>query len=75
MSISPVPPDLQSKIAEWRKRALTNELTQEEMIEAIKWLRQGRIAAASASVAARTKRAKAAIPDAGSLLAEMEGLE
>lgn len=72
--MSVVPPELQSKIASWRHRAATGELTQEEMKEAIVWLRAGRLEAAKASQAARTKRAKAEIPNASALLGEMEGL-
>ena len=72
--MSVVPPELQSKIASWRQRASTGDLTQEEMKEAIIWLRAGRLEAAKASQASRTKRAKAEIPNASDLLGEMEDL-
>jgi len=71
MSQSPITPDLQSKIAEWRKRAVTGDLSQEECIAAVRLLREGRMEAAKASTQSRTKKAKAEIPDAGALLAEM----
>lgn len=67
-------PELQSKIAIWRQKALDNTLTVEEMREAIAALRQGRVSAAYASEGARAKKAKVAIPSADDLLSEIEGL-
>jgi len=66
-----ISPELQSKIASWRQRAATNELSQEEMKEAIILLRAGRLTAAAASAPARAKAAKAAIPHADDLLDEI----
>lgn len=67
-------PELQAKIVSWRRAAVDGTLTQEQMIEAIAALRAGRKSAAIASDTARTKAAKAAIPNADDLLAELKGL-
>lgn len=67
-------PELQSKVAVWRQRAVEGTLTREEMREAIALLRQGRVGAAIASETSRKKSAKAAIPTATDLLAELDGL-
>lgn len=69
-------PELQSKIATWRQRAIEGTLTLEEMKEAITAMRQDRVGASYASEGAATKRkaAKAAIPNADDLLSELQGL-
>lgn len=64
-------PELQSKIALWRQKAVQGTLTQEEMKEAILALRADRVGAAVASAASKRSKAKAEIPDADDLLAEM----
>lgn len=64
-------PELQSKISIWRQRAINGTLTQDEMKEAILALRQDRIGASIASAASKRTKAKAEIPDADALLAEM----
>lgn len=64
-------PELNQRIAVWRSKAAAGTLTKDEMREAIKVLRQDRIAAAANSDRARTSRAKAEIPDADDLLKEM----
>lgn len=64
-------PELQSKIALWRQKAVQGTLTQEEMKEAITALRADRVGAAVASAASKRSKAKAEIPDADDLLAEM----
>lgn len=64
-------PELQSKIALWRQKAVQGTLTQEEMREAILALRADRVGAAVASAASKRSKAKAEIPDADDLLAEM----
>ncbi len=71
-----IDPVLQSKIAGWRQRAAEGTLTKEEMIEAVKLLRAGRISSAQAAGAAAAKRKVAIreIPKAGDLLDELEGL-
>lgn len=67
--------ELLANIATWRKAAIDGTLTQEQMREAIKALRAGRISASYASETARKKAAKVAIPSADDLLAELGGLE
>lgn len=75
---TPVPLELQAKIASWRLRAADGTLTLDEMKEAIVYLRAGRMSAATAAVA--TKRASAAgakktvISNSDDLLSELEGL-
>lgn len=63
-------PELQTKIQQWRQRAMEGTLTKEEMAEAIKLLREDRVTAVTASAKVRTQ-AKAAIPSADDLLAEL----
>lgn len=67
-------PEAQQKIADWRRRAATNELTLEEMKEAIIYLRAGRLAAATQTAAAKRKKAIAEIPHADDMLGELEGM-
>lgn len=64
-------PELESKIAIWRARAINGTLTQEDMKEAILALRADRIGAAVASAASKRVKAKAEVPDADALLKEM----
>lgn len=71
---NPVPLELQAKIANWRIRADTSELTLDEMKEAIVYLRAGRLAAAAQTTAAKVKKAKAVIPSADEMLDDLEGL-
>ena len=68
---SPVPLELQAKITSWRLRAAEGSLTIEEMREAIKYLRAGRVAAANASAASKRKTAIAVIPSADDMLADL----
>lgn len=63
-------PELQTKIQQWRQRAMEGTLTKEEMAEAIKLLREDRVTAVTASAKVRTQ-AKTAIPSADDLLAEL----
>ncbi len=63
-------PELQSKIALWRQKAVAGTLSPDEMKEAILALRQDRIGASIASAASKRTKAKAEIPDADDLLAE-----
>jgi hypothetical protein len=69
-----VSPELQSKIAHWRAKAVNGTLTADEMREAITALRQDRVGAAVASATSKAGKVKAAPPDASSLLDELEGL-
>lgn len=64
-------PELQSKISIWRQKALEGTLSVEELKEAILALRAGRTSAAHASETARRTKAKAEIPSADDLLAEL----
>jgi hypothetical protein len=63
-------PEVQSKIAIFRQKAADNTLTEDDMREAIKILRAGRMSAATASARSKTT-AKAAIPNADDMLAEL----
>ncbi len=69
--------ELQIKVLQWRAKAIAGTLTKDEMIEAARALREGRVGAAAASAGATTKRAstaKAAIlPNGDDLLSEMLG--
>lgn len=67
-------PELNAKIALWRSKAAAGTLTEEEMIEAMKVMRAGRVGAAIASDASRRKRAVAEVPDADDMLKELGGL-
>ena len=71
---SPVPLELQSKIAHWRASAADGTLTLEDMKEAILHLRQGRVAALTASAASKRKKAITEIPSAEDMLADLEGM-
>jgi hypothetical protein len=65
-------PELAAKFSLWRAREAVGQLTDEDMAEIVKAIRQDRIGAAAASEGARRKVAKAAIPNADDLL---DGLE
>lgn len=67
-------PELQAKIAIWRSKAADNTITREEMREAIRALRAGRVSASYASESARRSKAKAEIPSGEDLLNELGGL-
>lgn len=67
-------PELSAKIALWREKAADGTLTQEEMVEAIKIIREDRVSAIRSSEAGRKAKAKAVIPAADDLLAELAGM-
>lgn len=67
-------PELQSKIAHWRVKAVNGTMTPDDMREAITALRADRVGAAIASTTSKAGKVKAAAPDAGSLLDELENL-
>lgn len=67
-------PELQSKVEEWRQKALVGTLTQDEMREAIIFLRSSRVAAAKTSAASKERKAAKAPVDSEALLGELEGL-
>ena len=64
-------PETNSKIAIWRAKAADGTLTLEEMRKAIIVLRASRVGAALASAKARRAKAKAEIPSADDMLAEL----
>ena len=66
-------PELNAKVAVWRARALNNTLTEEDMKEAIIAMRGDRVGAHVASDKSRRSKAKAEIPSADDMLAEMMG--
>lgn len=72
-SESPITPELAQRIAIWRQRAAAGELSLNEMKEAVKFLRAGRLAAAEAASSVRRKKAIVAIPHAQDMLADMMG--
>jgi hypothetical protein len=63
--------ELQSKMILWRQKCIDGTITKEDLTEAMKALRGERDSAATSTVAKRTARAKAAIPSAEDLLAEL----
>lgn len=65
------PAELQSKMLIWRQKAVDGSITKEELTEAMAALRGARKSAATATAAAKVKKAKAAIPSADDLLAEL----
>jgi hypothetical protein len=67
-------PELVSKIAIWRAKALDNRLTEADMAEAILALRQDRVGAQITSDKSRRAKAKMEIPSADDLLKEMGAL-
>lgn len=66
--------DINQQVAVWRQKAAEGTLTLDEMKEAIKLLRAGRESAASASDAARRKKARVEVKSADELLSELDGL-
>lgn len=70
---SPIPLELQSKIANWRLKAAEGTLSLEEMKEAIRFLRAGRVAAASASASGKKKKSSVA-PAADDMLADLDSM-
>lgn len=69
-------PEIQARIAILRQQALDGTITTAGLQEGLAILRQGRVSAAHASEKSRAKKtaAKAAIPSADDLMAELEGL-
>jgi len=68
-------PATQSKIALWRQKAQEGTLSEEEMLEAVRIIRAGRMSAAVATEKAtsRKKAAAVAAPSGDDLLGEMMG--
>lgn len=72
---SPISLELQAKIASWRQRCMSNEITLEEMKEAVLHMRAGRVSAATAATASRKVSGKKSVaPPADDMLSELEGL-
>lgn len=68
---SPIPLELQAKIASWRLKAAEGTLTIDEMKEGIIYLRAGRTTAAAA---AKSSKKTSVAPPAEDMLSDMEGL-
>lgn len=68
-------PELQSKIAEWQARSVDGTMTVEEYRTAIAAIRGDRKSAHAASDQSRRTKAKAAIPDAKTMLSDLGGLK
>ena len=64
-------PELQSKIEVWKRQAAEGALSEAQMLEVVRALREGRMGAAIASEVSRKSKAKAAPVDGNDLLGEM----
>lgn len=64
-------PELQAKITYWRQLSLDGKLDADTLAEAVKAMRAERVGAQVASDKSRRAKAKAEIPSADDLLAEM----
>lgn len=60
-----------AQVAEWRRKALANEMSTEELAEWVRHCREGRV---SASVASAKSKARKAPPDVGAMIDELENL-
>jgi hypothetical protein len=69
-----ISPELSAKIAVWRQKSLDGTITIEEQREAVRLMREGRLAAAQASSASKRTKAKAEVPSADDLLNELDGI-
>ena len=67
-------PILMSKITLWRAKAAEGTLSEEEMIEAVKLIREGRISAATTAKTVSKAKALVEIPKADDLLDELGGI-
>lgn len=66
--------EINQRIAILRAKAAAGTLTEADMVEAIQFLRAGRVGAQIASDTSRRKKATVDIPDADDLLREMGAL-
>jgi len=64
-------PEINAKMPIWRARAARGELSAAEVFDAMATLRQGRQSASEQTVAKRAVKAKAAIPSADDMVAQM----
>ena len=71
MTLSPA--EVSAKIAIYRQKAVDGTLSLEECREAVELLRAGRVSAAYSGETTKRAKAKAAIPAADDLLAELGG--
>jgi len=67
------PPELETKIANWRAKQLAGEMTKEDWREALAALRAGRVSALTSSESAKRKSAPKVI-DAHAMLDELDGI-
>ncbi len=67
-------PQLEDQIRTWKAKMARGALTEDEMIEVVKNLREGRLAAQQAAQASKSGKAKKVGPkvDANALLDEMD---
>lgn len=68
-------PEVLSRIAHLQQKALADTITKEEMGEAVALIREGRVAAASRTDAAKRTKARQAIPSADELMDQLMGGE
>ena len=66
--------ELQAKIADWRRKEAEGTLSLEELREAVRTMREGRMAALASASSTTRKKAAAAIPSADDMLKGLEGL-
>lgn len=70
----PFSPEMSAMVAEWRRKAASNELSREEALLAVRLLRQDRVGAHIASTTSRTKKAASNAPiNTDALLAGLMG--
>ena len=67
-------PEINQRIALLRGKIADGSITEEEMKEGVKILREGRISAAYSAEATKRKKAIAAVPAAADMLDELENL-
>ena len=65
-------PQLQLQISKWRAAAAAGTLSEEDLIAAVREIREGRISAAKTNLEKKSK-AKKEIPNADDFLAELMG--
>jgi hypothetical protein len=69
-----ISPELQSKLFLWRQKSDNGTITLEEMREAVKELRAGRLTAGMAAKTTGSRKAKGPTQSADAMLSELEGL-
>lgn len=75
MTTSPISPELQSKIAEWRIKSANGTITLDEMRQAVIAMRDGRTGAQEAAAASGKKSSvKKPVRKADDMLAELGSL-